>query len=1129
MKSLPSSGTLSTLTLSIAVALVPMVQAGTGKPTDPAAPVDLHAKAGTETTSNWYIVGFKGAPLALADRDPAQGVQLPRNDRGRLDVHAPEAVEYVQELAEAQQAILRTAGELVGRPLVPQLTFQHAFNGAVLRLTEQEAARIGTLPDVTLVEPYHEYPVDTDVGPQLINAPGIWTGSATLGGIQTRGEGVVIGVIDSGVNIGSPSFAATDIDGYTHVNPLGTGNYLGWCNPSNPNHDPIRDVCNNKLIGGWDFMDYINSPSPTVYEAPGFEDEGGHGSHTASTAAGNRRNAVINGIPAVISGVAPRANLVIYDACYTNSSGQGLCPNVATVASINQAVADGIIDVINYSIGGGTEPWLEATSQAFLAAHNAGIYIAASAGNSGPGPSTLGHLEPWVSTTGASTHSRNFGALFTLTAPGTPPANTQNIEMRMGALPWPNAPISAPLVVSPGFSNGSTDGCSAFPANTFVSGGNGAIAVLALDVATSACPSSTRRTNALNAGAVGVIFVDDAYINLGASNTSWSMLDTDWANVAAAIAGDPTNAAATITAPQALYTGQADVMASFSSRGPNKFPLLKPDLTAPGVSILAAYDRWDTGVAVPGQLLSGADDNVAVISGTSMSSPHHAGSAALLRALNRNWTPTQIKTALVTTTTTQNLVKEDGSTPSDPFDRGSGRIDLGAAAKAGLIMDETGANFAAADPANGGDPSQLNLPSFQNLNCIGTCTFPRTLRGTRAQPVTWTATVSGLPAGAANVNPSSFQASALSATSFSLEIDSLQLPANTTVFGELVLTPSNPSIPVSRMAIAVRRANPDIDVTPASISLTVTDSNPVTVPMTIANLGNPTITWQNDTSGTGEATLLEHINNFANGFTSGYFLAQSGGPQGAYYAEDVKVGSNATVTRIRAEGFMTGSPSQTLSQRAQSIHFRIYNNATGDLPAGNPDAGVAGELWSCDVPVGNPGLEFKTAERSDNGIFELNLATVTGCPPAPALQAGNTYWFSVTPVINGTSSQRRWAWFRALQQDTTRSPAAAKRIGPILGLSSWADMPAPADLALGVKGDVACGAPWLSLDVNSGSLGIGGTSNATLTIDPAGLALGTHTAFVCIDTQGSDPDEPKVLVPVSLTVKQALLFSDGFE
>jgi subtilisin family serine protease len=284
-----------------------------------------------------YIVGLKDAPLALYDTvESHKSAPLPKLANGRLDVKAPEAIRYVEQLRSEQSALLANFNRVLGRELAaPQYQMQHAFNGMVLMLTEEEALRITDHPSVSLVEAYREYPLNTDVGPRFIGADKIWDGSNVPGGLATRGEGVVIGVIDSGANLGSPSFANTDLDGYVFVNPLGTGNYLGWCNPAHPNHNPSRDLCNNKIIGGWDFVDSSTSAS-NQYEAPGFEDENGHGSHTASTAAGNRRNATVTSrgvtVTAPISGVAPRANLVIYDVCYTPSNGgSGLCPNTSSL------------------------------------------------------------------------------------------------------------------------------------------------------------------------------------------------------------------------------------------------------------------------------------------------------------------------------------------------------------------------------------------------------------------------------------------------------------------------------------------------------------------------------------------------------------------------------------------------------------------------------------------------------------------------------------------------------------------------------------------------------------------------------------------------------------------------------
>src|SRR5690606_3507231 len=169
--------------------------------------------------------------------------------------------------------------------------------------------------------------------------------------------------------------------------------------------------CNAKLIGGYNFVcgppaNQCNAPN--IREEPGFGDSNGHGTHVAGTVAGNRSDVEYRGLPLRISGVAPRGNIVAFDICYTNTAtGQGLCPNVSAVAAVNQAIADGVVDVINYSIGGGAQPWSEAVSMAFLSAVDAGLFIAASARHRGPGPDRKRHLEPWVSSTAAAQHGRN--------------------------------------------------------------------------------------------------------------------------------------------------------------------------------------------------------------------------------------------------------------------------------------------------------------------------------------------------------------------------------------------------------------------------------------------------------------------------------------------------------------------------------------------------------------------------------------------------------------------------------------------------------------------------------------------------------------------------------------------------
>jgi uncharacterized repeat protein (TIGR01451 family) len=148
------------------------------------------------------------------------------------------------------------------------------------------------------------------------------------------------------------------------------------------------------------------------------------------------------------------------------------------------------------------------------------------------------------------------------------------------------------------------------------------------------------------------------------------------------------------------------------------------------------------GAEANGQGLSNPEYQI--ISGTSMSSPHNAGSGALMTALHPDWSPQQIKSALMLTASTEFTVKEDGVTPTDPFDVGAGRLELGAAKTPGLVMDETIANFLAADPDNGGDPSTLNLASMKNSNCVGTCSWTRTVSNVEKNTAHWNVTASGV-------------------------------------------------------------------------------------------------------------------------------------------------------------------------------------------------------------------------------------------------------------------------------------------------------------------------------------------------------------------------------------------------
>jgi subtilisin family serine protease len=748
-----------------------------------------------------YTIVLRGEPLATYRAGDAGNPAAPRNATGRKaahhDVKAPASRAYVEYLAARQQTFVDALGAAIGRPLTPVATMQHALNAVVVELDEHEAAIASRRGDVEIVERERMLDLLTDRGPAFIGAPSIWDGSAS-NGVASQGEGIVVADLDTGINWESPAFAATGpIDGYVHVNPNGAGNYLGLCGSTPPNAD--LGHCNDKLIGMYDFTSTSATRSGADLE--------GHGSHTASTIVGNHWVAPFGGGTFTISGVAPHANIIAYRVC---TSG---CPTTASSQATNQAVIDGA-DVLNFSISGGVSPWSDTVSVAFRNAVDAGLFIAASAGNDGPGAGSTNHTEPWVETVAASTKDNVVGFRFNLTQPSSPP-ETQDRPLRPAAPPLPTESlVDVPVVRSPTFDDGSNDGCSPFAADTFTvpdlpaadtifldgfdpvvePGRLAAVAVLALDQNASNCASGARRQAALDAGAIGVIFVDRDFINLGASGTSWSMLRADWDAVWAVIGSNPEHARASLLLPAGSFPQRGDVVADFSSRGPRASGgqyLVKPDITAPGVDILAAYTAEEGGAT-----------STAMENGTSMSSPHITGSAALLRAVQPDWTPTEVRSAINLTSKIDDLINADGSA-TDPFDLGSGRVDLTKAALSGLVLDETTANFVAANPSSGGDLSTLNLASMASANCATTCTFTRTLRSTTLTEQVYTLAGSGL-GGVIGISPPSFTIAAGDTQVITITVDGSGLPAGWS-FGEIALTPDDVLSPRLRMPIAIHR------------------------------------------------------------------------------------------------------------------------------------------------------------------------------------------------------------------------------------------------------------------------------------------------------------------------------------
>lgn len=734
---------------------------------------EASTKKGTSATG-LYIVRFADPSLAsyeggiegLAATSPlATGSRY-------VDIKAPASAAYLDYLKGKQANALSAMESTVGRTLDVRFQYLHVLNGMAIAMSASEAAEVASLPGVVSVTPDQMNQMDTDAGPTWIGAPEIWNGN-TLEDVATKGEGILIGVIDSGINHDHPSFATTGQDGYVTMNPFGTGNAApgSYCDVTDPS------FCNDKLVGAWDLNASINPNDP--------EDDDGHGSHTASTAGGNVVTSTLiaptTSITATISGVAPHANIIAYKVCEPG------CPSSSSIAAVDQAIVDranagGVPMVLNYSISGSDDPWNDGVDLAFLDAFNAGIFVSASAGNDGPGASTVAKTGGWNAAVGASTHNRALIEFLQDMTGGdtTPPADLQGAGF--------TAPYASNNIVYAGDYGDPLCG-TPFPAGTW----NGEIVICDRGIYARV----DKGANVLAGGAGGYVLANDAASGdslvadphfLPAVHIGYN----DGVTLKTWVADGGSGHMASISGTVIDYSPEnGDIMASFSSRGPSQFNVIKPDYVAPGVDIWAAY-------------CCGVE--YTFLGGTSMSSPHGAGSAALMMALHPDWSPAEIKSAMALTAVTNpvpldgataNVFSHDHVTPANWFDMGSGRLNLGAAANTGLVMDETYDNFVNADPDLGGDPSTLNLPNMQNNGCFGECSWTRTVSSTVGVTTTWEVSYEAPDGMMIDVTPMSFTLAPYASQTLTVVANVSGLPSEEWSFAQIYLNETSFAVDLS--------------------------------------------------------------------------------------------------------------------------------------------------------------------------------------------------------------------------------------------------------------------------------------------------------------------------------------------
>jgi len=645
----------------------------------------------------------------------------------RINARSKAVGDYTGYVAAKEDQFLgRLAGIVPGARVGTRL--RTVYGGVALRVPASSAKRIAALPGVIAVQRDTRNHLLTDASATFLGAPALYNQLAATD--RTAGRGVIVGILDSGVWPEHPSFSPVGVpkpparaDGKARPCVFGD-------NPVTPSNDPFS--CNNKLVAGQPFLDAYNASGGAEQYPKSARDGNGHGTHTASTSAGGYvANVRIFDVPrGPIHGIAPGASIAAYKVCGTEG-----CDGSDSAAAVAQAIDDGV-SVINYSISGGSQPLTDVTELAFLDAYQAGVFVAASAGNDGPGASTTEHLSPWVTTVAASTQTRAFTSSLTLKA-GTASLTVKGASITKGVA------TASPVVDAatfPGYENALCD--EPAPAGLF----SGMIVVCKRG---SPAGRVDDGHNVAAGGAAGMILYNPAVADTETDNHFLPAVHLDFPEGKKVVDFLAAHTGSTGTFTDGTKdTAKGDVMAAFSSRGPGG-PTIKPDITAPGVQILAGN------TPTPDEIAGGpAGQYYQAIAGTSMSSPHIAGSAALMVALHPTWTPGQIKSALMTTATTK-VLKEDQTTPADPFDLGSGRVQLAVAGDPGLTFADSGLKLAAlyGDPVHAVD---MNVPSIDAPVMPGTVTTRRVAHNTTRSRLTFRASTTAPNGAAITVSPSTF-------------------------------------------------------------------------------------------------------------------------------------------------------------------------------------------------------------------------------------------------------------------------------------------------------------------------------------------------------------------------------------
>ncbi|CAA2944872.1 subtilisin-like protease [Olea europaea subsp. europaea] len=577
--------------------------------------------------------------------------------------------------------------------------YNNVIHGYSARLTSEEARLLEEQQGILSVQEEVKYELHTTRSPEFL---GLLNDAAVLES-NTMSE-VIIGVLDTGV---WPELSSFDDK---ELGPV-PGGWKGECEVGKTFY---KSSCNRKLIGARSFSQAYEAaygPIDETEESKSPRDDDGHGSHTATTAAGSTVvGASLFGYAAgTARGMAKHARIAAYKVCWL-----GGCFSSDILAAMEKAIEDGV-NIISLSLGGSvTDYYRDVIAIAAFAATSQGILVSCSAGNGGPIPESLSNVAPWITTVGAGTMDRQFPAYISL----------GNGKKFPGSSLYSGKPLPSsfmPLVVAGNVSSTSNSNFC-LPGSLIPEKVKGKIVIC--DRGTNA--RAQKGLVVKNAGGVGMILantesygdelVADAHLipTAAVSQTTGDIIKNY-------VFTEPNPTATVATGSTQLGVQPSPVIASFSSRGPNPITpdVLKPDLIAPGVNILAG---WTGKVGPTGLQEDSRHVGFNIVSGTSMSCPHASGLAALIMAAHPEWSPAAIKSALMTTaySTYKNGESiQDLATglQSTPFDYGAGHVDPISALDPGLVYDAAIDNYIDFFCAINYSPSMIKTITKQDYSC----------------------------------------------------------------------------------------------------------------------------------------------------------------------------------------------------------------------------------------------------------------------------------------------------------------------------------------------------------------------------------------------------------------------------